>query len=152
LNGSGVQSLDMDASEGRRVADLEEVPAEGTLLFTVRGDSDLEEVVLVRLDGEVAAWKNYCMHWTDVRLDKGEGAMVRNGELVCQKHAATFEADSGYCNFGPCEGAMLDAVEVAIDEGGIYLTDEDYEFAHRGPSGEERADGTAGGRIDFTGA
>ena len=41
--------------DDRRVASLDEVPADGTLLFTVRGDDGLEEVILTRLNGEVAA-------------------------------------------------------------------------------------------------
>jgi nitrite reductase/ring-hydroxylating ferredoxin subunit len=140
--------------DDRRVASLDEVPTEGTFLFTVRGDDGLEEVLLVRLNGEVAAYKNYCQHWTDVRLDKGSGALVRDGEIVCQKHAATFETDSGYCNFGPCEGSYLDTVDVAVVDGEVLLTDDDYVFERVGPSGEESETGpkSSGSRIDFTGS
>lgn len=135
--------------DDRRVVSLDEVPADGTFLFTVRGDDGLTEVVLVRLDEGVAAYKNYCQHWTDVRLDKGSGALVRNGEIVCQKHAATFETGSGYCNFGPCEGSYLDTVDVEVRDGVVILTDDGYAFEHVGPSGEEPA--SSGSRIDFTG-
>ncbi|WP_254543427.1 Rieske (2Fe-2S) protein [Halomarina pelagica] len=146
--------------EDRRIASVEEVPEDGTLLFTVRDGFDTEEVVLIRLateddegatggDASVAAWKNYCQHWTDVRLDKGSGAMVRDGEIVCQRHGATFERDSGYCTFGPCEGAYLEEVAVAVEDGAVYLADDRYEFANLGPSGEH--DLSTGSRIDFSG-
>ncbi|MFC7155476.1 Rieske (2Fe-2S) protein [Halomarina halobia] len=143
--------------EDRRIASVEEVPEDGTLLFTVRDGFDTEEVVLIRLAGDesgdssppVAAWKNYCQHWTDVRLDKGSGAMVRDGEIVCQRHGATFERDSGYCDFGPCEGAYLEEVAVAVEDGAVYLVDDRYEFANLGPSGEH--DLSTGSRIDFSG-
>jgi nitrite reductase/ring-hydroxylating ferredoxin subunit len=135
--------------DDRRVASLDEVPADGTLLFTVRGDDGREEVILTRLNGEVAAYKNYCQHWTDVRLDKGSGALVRNDEIVCQKHAATFETDTGYCNFGPCEGSYLDSVSVEVEAGAVFLVDDDYVFEHLGSSGESRE--SSGSRIDFTG-
>jgi nitrite reductase/ring-hydroxylating ferredoxin subunit len=137
--------------DDRHVAPLDEVPADGTLLVTVRGDDGLAEVILTRAgDGEgVVAYRNYCQHWTDVRLDRGSGALVRNDEIVCQKHAATFERDSGYCDFGPCEGSYLDGVDVAVRDGEVYLTDPDYEFERLGPSGEEPE--SSGSRIDFTG-
>jgi nitrite reductase/ring-hydroxylating ferredoxin subunit len=97
----------------------------------------------------VRAFRNYCQHWTDVRLDKDDGAFVRNGEVFCQKHGATFEADGGYCNFGPCEGAVLESVGVAVADGAVYLDDDAYEFVRLGPSAG-KGDGS-GSRIDFTG-
>ncbi len=156
----------MDAE--RRIVAVEEVPEDSTLLVTLRpvdpdtvddGEGDVgtgddgnpeAEAILIRLSDGVAAFRNYCQHWTDVRLDRDEGAFVRNGEIFCQKHGATFEADSGYCNFGPCEGSTLEAVDVAVDDGEVYLTDDAYEFLRLGPA--EREEGSGGSRIDFTGS
>jgi nitrite reductase/ring-hydroxylating ferredoxin subunit len=143
----------MAPSDDRRVVPISEIPETGTLLFTVREGFDEVEVVLVRVADGAAAWENVCQHWTDVRFDKGSGGMVRNGELVCQKHGATFETDTGYCNFGPCEGAYLDAVEVTVHDGDVYLTDEEYEFDSLGPAEDaDLSTGSPGGRIDFTGS
>jgi nitrite reductase/ring-hydroxylating ferredoxin subunit len=154
---------EVDATDPDRVAPVDEVPADGTLLVTLRsrdsdgsgggGDADGSgptEAILTRLeDGTVVAYRNYCMHWTDVRLDKGSGALVRRGELVCQKHGATFQRDSGYCDFGPCEGASLERVDVTVRDGHVVLTDEAYTFVHVGP--DESAVADSGSRIDFTG-
>ena len=118
--------------EDSRIADVDDVPDETTMLFTVREGFDEVEAILVRRDGDVRAWKNYCQHWTDVRLDKGDGAAMRDGEIVCGKHGALFEADSGCCTYGPCEGAVLTGIEVTVSDGAVYLTDEDYEFVERG--------------------
>jgi nitrite reductase/ring-hydroxylating ferredoxin subunit len=120
--------------ENRRIAAVEEILDDTTFLFTIRNGFDEEEAVLVESDGEVRAWKNYCQHWTDVRLDKGEGASMRDGELVCGKHGALFEADSGVCTYGPCEDAVLDEVNVTVEDGAVYLTDPDYEFVQQGSS------------------
>ncbi|MWG35227.1 Rieske (2Fe-2S) protein [Halomarina oriensis] len=167
--------------EDRRIASVSEVPTDSTLLFTIRDGVDREEVILVRLGGEgdgpasdddadagdaIHAWKNYCQHWTDVRLDKGSGAAVRDvpeangvsganqdaersgaGEILCQRHAATFEKDSGLCTYGPCEGAYLEAVAVTVHEDAVYLDEPEYEFDGLGPSGDH--DLSSGGRIDF---
>ncbi|UPV73041.1 Rieske 2Fe-2S domain-containing protein [Halorussus limi] len=123
--------------EDSRIADASEVPADSTLLFTVRDGLDEREAILTKNgDDEVAAFENYCQHWTDVRLDKGSGATKRDGELVCGKHGALFEADSGCCTYGPCEGAVLEDIGVTIEDGAVYLTDDDYEFVQVGSSME----------------
>ncbi len=155
----------MDAD--RRIVGVEEVPEDSTLLVTLRpvgpdaideGEGDVgadddgtpeAEAIITRAAGEVTAFRNYCQHWTDVRLDKDDGAFVRNGEVFCQKHGATFEGDSGYCNFGPCEGAVLEGVGVRTDGDGVYLDDDAYEFVRLGPAG--RDDDAGDSRIDFTG-
>ena len=134
--------------EDRRIVDTDEVTAEDTVVFTARSGFETTEGLLTRLgDGTVVAYTNYCPHWRDVRLDKGSGANLRNGELVCGKHGASFEKATGHCDFGPCEGAVLDTFEVTVAEGGVYLTDEEWDSADPGLS-EER-DLSSGSRIDF---
>lgn len=117
----------------RRITSVDAVPADTTYLFTVRDDDNEREAVLVRTDDGVRGWLNYCRHLLDVRLDKGSGAPMRDGELVCANHGAYFEADTGYCTFGPCEGATLEAIGVAVDDGDVYLTDPAYAFVGDGP-------------------
>jgi nitrite reductase/ring-hydroxylating ferredoxin subunit len=120
----------------RRIAPTSAVPVETTLLLTVRriDTGELREAVLVRTgDDGVRGWLNYCRHLLDVRLDKGSGAPMRDGELVCANHGAYFEADTGYCTYGPCEGATLAAVDVTVVDGAVYLTDDEYTFVDRGP-------------------
>jgi nitrite reductase/ring-hydroxylating ferredoxin subunit len=136
-------------NDDRHVVSLDDVPTDGTLLVTLRNGDGLEEVILTRLDDGVAAYKNYCQHWTDVRLDKGSGALVRNDEVVCQKHAATFEADSGYCNFGPCEGSYLATVDVEVDDGEVFVAEDGYTFEHVGESDDGSR--SSGSRIGFGG-
>jgi nitrite reductase/ring-hydroxylating ferredoxin subunit len=139
--------------EDRRIVAAGEVPEDGTLLVTLRDDDGEREAILTRLgDGTVVAFENYCQHWTDVRLDRGSGAPVRNGELICAKHGATFERDSGYCNFGPCEGAYLRTVDVAVEDGAVYLADEDFEFVRVGEASVDDVDdlsSSPGDRLGF---
>jgi nitrite reductase/ring-hydroxylating ferredoxin subunit len=164
----------MELSEDRRICDVADIPESGTFLFTYRDGFDTEEAILVRFGGDdgdertagadgdddgdgagrgIACWKNYCQHWTDVRLDKGSGARVRDGELWCNKHAATFRLGDGVCTHGPCEGAVLDEVDVTVHDGGVYLTDDRYELEATGPDGDrDLSTGSPGGRIDFTGS
>ena len=135
--------------EASRITAVEEIPEDSSFLFTVRDGFDLEEAILVQLADGVVAFENYCPHWRDVRLDKGSGATMRGNELVCEKHGATFERDSGACTFGPCEGAVLETVDVEVEDGDVYLTDDRYAFENQGPSGEH--DLSSGSRIGFSG-
>ena len=134
--------------EDRRIVDADAVTVDDTVAFTATDGFDSTEGLLTRLDDDtIVAYTNYCPHWRDVRIDKGSGATVRDGELVCGKHGAIFEKATGDCDFGPCEGAVLDAFEVTVADGAVYLTDDAWDGAERGLS-EER-DLSSGGRIGF---
>jgi nitrite reductase/ring-hydroxylating ferredoxin subunit len=133
----------------RRIVDVEQIPEGGNTLFRARREDELREVVLLDLDGDVVAYENYCQHWTDVKLDSGDGATIRNGEILCEKHGAYFEGDSGYCNYGPCEGAVLNDVAVEVREGTVYLADDGYEYVGLGPV--DNGEMGLNSRIEFSG-
>ncbi len=134
--------------DDERIASLEDVPDDSTLLVTLRNGFEKVEVVLTRFDGDVAAWKNTCPHWSDVRLDKGSGAELRDGELLCTRHGATFDTASGHCTHGPCEGAYLEEIDVVVEEGAVYLEESTYSFDHLGPKSDRDR---SSGRIGFGG-
>lgn len=144
------ESLDRESPDGEPMVARDEIPAESTLLVTVRERTTDEEreALLVDVADGVAGWFNYCQHWRDVRLDTGSGAPMRGDEIVCRKHAATFESDTGYCTFGPCEGAVLDELAVAADGGQVFLVDDAYEFVRVGPTAGDD-DLSTGSRIGF---
>ncbi len=136
---------------GSRIASLDDVPDDSTLVFTVRDreTGDEEEAILVRTDDGVACWRNYCQHLTHINLDKGSGAEMRDGEILCTNHGAYFEADTGFCTFGPCEGAYLDAVDVTVADGDVYLADDCYEFVHVGPMPTDDLDLVSTSNVEF---
>ena len=154
-----------------RIAAVAELPDDGTFLFRVEpieGDVDVErEAILIRTDGDaggaedgggvesgagddsVVAWLNYCQHFTHIKLDKGGGAPLRNGEVVCANHGAMFEIDTGRCTHGPCEGAFLNGLEVRVDGGDVYLDDPDYDFVGLGPVEDEGGDLSSTSNVEF---
>lgn len=125
-----------------KVATIDDVPDETTFLFRLRevDSGDEREGILVRSNGHLHAWFNYCQHYTHIKIDKGSGAEMRDDELICENHGAYFESDTGYCNFGPCEGAYLNEIGIEIDDGDVLLTDDDYEFVGSGPIEDDDAD------------
>lgn len=80
-----------------------------------------EEVILVKHNGDLHAYKNSCPH-VGIGLDYGDGnCLTEEKDLLCSMHGARFMADSGYCTVGPCAGASLQRVQVGIEEGNIVL-------------------------------
>ena len=112
---------------------VDDVPENGSYLFTVEeADGGLEEVILVRLADGVSAWKNFCQHETDQRLDRGRGAAMRDGRIICPKHGSMFDAETGYCDNGKAAGSTLVEVDVSVQHGQVYLTDDEVSFSHEG--------------------
>jgi len=138
--------------ERSRIATVESVGESDSILFRVRerdGDDDPQEAILLGSGDETYAYLNYCQHFTHIRLDKGSGAPLRDGEVVCTNHGAMFDVESGKCTFGPCEGAYLDPLEVAVEDGAVYLADEDYEFVGTGPIETDDVDLTSTSNVEF---
>ena len=130
--------------DATRLTTVDDVPENGSWLFTVRDRrGQREEAILVRTGSGVACWLNFCQHETDQRLDRGFGAAVRDGELVCPKHGSMFDVCSGHCDNGKAAGSTLVAVGVTVDDGSVSLTDDQYEFAHEGGIDDDDSPGSS---------
>ncbi|NEU56884.1 Rieske 2Fe-2S domain-containing protein [Halorussus sp. MSC15.2] len=147
-------------TERTRLTTVETVCDQRSWLFTVRDQYDEpDEVVLVpcedgRTDADettpsVEAWVNRCTHEAQ-RLDRGFGAAMRDGQIICPKHGSMFDTCSGYCDNGEAADTTLVSVEVAVEDGAVYLTDDDYDFSHEGAieDGDERGGEDGDGSSD----
>jgi nitrite reductase/ring-hydroxylating ferredoxin subunit len=122
---------------------VEEIPEDGSYRFTVEeANGGREEVILLRLDDGVSAWKNFCQHETDQRLDLGGGAVRRDETVICPKHGSAFDVETGYCDNGPAAGSSLVEVDVSVRHGQVYLTDDDLEFLHEGGNDDDGSPGS----------
>lgn len=120
-----------------RIVPVEAVSDDDPVLFTVREpDGRQEEVILFAADGSIVAWKNFCQHEVDQRLDTGRGPRVRDGGIVCPRHASVFDVATGECDHGPAAGSTLPPVAVEVRAGHVYLTEDDLQFLHLGGSDE----------------
>lgn len=128
-----------------RLTDVETVLEAGSWRFTVLDEhGDQEEAILVPCDDgdrPVEAWINRCTHEAQ-RLHRDDvGSVIRDGELVCPKHGSTFDTCSGGCDNGPAADTTLVSVEVAVDDGQVYLVDDDVDFLSDGGVTEDDDDG-----------
>lgn len=160
----------MGGTRRERIVQADRVPTESTLVFRVRergvagsspddGGADQAEPsregILVRTGDGIVAWLNRCQHLLDVPLDKGSGASMRDGEIVCENHGAMFEARSGRCTFGPCEGAILEEIEVEVgvdpkgDDEQVWLVDGRFDLVGLGPIERDPLDRGSHSNVEF---
>lgn len=120
-----------DSDDPRHIVALDTVPTDSTLVFEALDGRRGVNCILHRSGDAAVAWRNSCPHQPEVPLDPGRGAIVRGDQLVCHKHGAQFEPEDGVCTHGPCAGDVLDSIEVSVQDGDVYLTDERYERAQQ---------------------
>lgn len=125
-----------------RLTSVESVLESGSRVFTARnGRGEDVEVVLVPCgddDGStIEAWVNRCTHEDQRLYREGVGTIVRDGGIVCPKHGSIFDSCSGDCENGPADGSTLSPIEITVENGQVYLTDEDVTYLHDGPSADD---------------
>lgn len=120
--GTGVRTSLNGDGEPASLALLEQIEDGGFLEAEAVLDGDAESVILHRDGDAVRAWLNICPH-AGRRLDWAPGRFLKSraGELVCAVHGATFELRGGECVAGPCRGAFLRPVAIAVRDGRIEL-------------------------------
>lgn len=107
------------------LARLDEAPAEGVLVRTApRADGTTRSVLVVRpAAGGVAVYDNVCPH-LGAPLDGGSGQVLRKRDhIFCRFHFATFEAATGECVWGPCQGKALTPAPFRLDGDAVVLED-----------------------------
>jgi nitrite reductase/ring-hydroxylating ferredoxin subunit len=90
--------------------------------FSVEKNGETIEGFLVKNDGQYFAYKNTCPHtgspldWLEHQFLDSEGALIQ-----CAVHDARFLIDTGECVFGPCQGQLLQKLDIKIKDDGVYL-------------------------------
>ena len=130
-----------------RLTSVESVHEEGSYVCLVRESSGADgEVVVVPCEDGVAAYRNFCVHESDQRLAReGIGAILRDGEIICPRHGSTFDSCSGFCDNGKAEGLTLAEVDVAVEDGDVYLVDDGLTYLWDGGLGDDDGDETGDG-------
>src|SRR5690606_16704230 len=87
-----------------------------TRVFTWPSEYGEREGFVIRHGDNLRAYENKCKH-LPIPLDYGDGDFWYGAvdRIVCKTHGATYEADTGYCDDGPCEGASLTRFDLEIE-------------------------------------
>lgn len=77
----------------------------------------------VRSAGRVHAYLNRCSH-VPMELDWQPGVFfdAEGRDLLCSTHGATYEAKTGRCLGGPCNGTPLVKLGIEERDGQVYFT------------------------------
>ncbi len=90
--------------------------------FSVAKNGETIEGFLLKNDRQYFAYKNTCPHtgfpldWLEHQFLDSEGALIQ-----CAVHDARFLIDTGECVFGPCQGQLLQKLDIKIKDDGVYL-------------------------------
>jgi nitrite reductase/ring-hydroxylating ferredoxin subunit len=102
--------------DGTRLCLFADVPDGGARV--VDGTDERVHIVIVRRGEQVWAYANRCPHFSvPLDFEPGEVLCYREQVLMCAHHSALFRFEDGHCIEGPCAGANLDAIRVAVDSG-----------------------------------
>ena len=103
---------------------LDEIPSPGSKGFDLGDGPGRRGIFVVRSADGVHAYVNTCPH-IGVPLDwVSDRFLTRDGTLIqCAMHGAQFRIHDGHCIFGPCRGASLSPLEVAVRDGAVVLVD-----------------------------
>ena len=77
---------------------------------------------VVRKDGKAHGYLNRCAH-VAMELDWQEGVFFAadGRDLLCSTHGAVYDAASGRCLGGPCDGAPLVKLRLEERDGKVYF-------------------------------
>ncbi|MBD3633618.1 MAG: Rieske (2Fe-2S) protein [Methylophaga sp.] len=104
--------------------ELEEYQTRG---FTVEVGEDSLDFFLLKQDGEIRAYLNFCPHLgIPLNWQPDEFMSMEGTHIQCSTHGALFQLEDGYCFSGPCRGQSLTPLNIEITESQeIYLVSSD---------------------------
>lgn len=95
---------------------LEDIPDGGAIAVNIDSSTGGFEIILSRRGEVVSAFHNECPH-QGRRLDYAPGQfLIKDGNIICAAHGATFRLDSGICLGGPCRNGLV-PVPVRVEAG-----------------------------------
>lgn len=102
---------------GRVLCRLDEIEDGEGKGFVLGEGVESIDILVVRDGGRAFGYVNSCPH-VGTPLDWNEDDFMSEdgGYLMCHTHGALFRIEDGFCVAGPCAGAALTPVAVAVDE------------------------------------
>lgn len=106
-----------------QVCSIKELPEGAYKTFDYDYDGYTYQGIVINYKSDMYAYLNICPH-AGIPLDTSEkGLFNADGSfLICRKHWALFEPNTGKCVSGPCPIAPLMKFEVYTHEGMVYVS------------------------------
>lgn len=108
-----------------RTFEIDDHDARGFVLKKVneQGEGVAWPIILSRKGSNFYGFENVCPHAGE-RLDANSGEFIDEAGnfIVCSKHGAQFDIDTGFCFSGPCQNKSLTPIKVVVDDGDVCIT------------------------------
>ena len=105
-----------------RLLPLRELKPGTTHKFQFKRGGRIREGFIARVGRKVVAYENVCQHLPlPLDYDDAQFFTQDRAHFICQTHGALYEPKSGLCVRGPCEGASLKPLKVAVKDGVVWL-------------------------------
>ncbi|ACF14995.1 Rieske (2Fe-2S) domain protein [Chloroherpeton thalassium ATCC 35110] len=123
MNIMEVQTHSGDTTSVVAVASIADVPPGKYKNFELELDGFRQHGVLINYHGDFHAYLNVCPH-AGIPLDTvDKGIFNADGSyLICRKHWALFQPETGICVSGPCPIAPLSKLVVHVENEMIYVS------------------------------
>ena len=107
---------------GTVLCSLVEIPEKGAREVVFGEGYDSFRVLLLRSSEGVRAYRNRCAHAHIPLNYEPEVFHILEGEvLMCAHHGAMYRIVDGVCFDGPCEGASLMPIPVAVRDDTVFI-------------------------------
>lgn len=111
-----------DAMQDWRVARLEDIEEPGALEFRIGEGNWPFQGFVVRWQGKIYAYQNFCPHAGHRLNFKPDGFFnLDKSLLICASHGAVFSPENGECIGGPCPGSRLQPLACRVENGEVYV-------------------------------
>ena len=122
LQGGGHSTTDQVKDVTQRICRLDSLADPGARGIDVELDGLAVSAFLVRKGQRVFCYVNVCPHAGNPLEWRPDAFLTRDrSRIICSRHGAVFEIESGVCVEGPCPGARLRALRVGVENGEIVV-------------------------------
>ena len=122
LQGGGHSITDQVKDVTQRICRLDSLADPGARGIDVELDGLAVSAFLVRKGQRVFCYVNVCPHAGNPLEWRPDAFLTRDrSRIICSRHGAVFEIESGVCVEGPCPGARLRALRVGVENGEIVV-------------------------------
>ncbi len=122
VQGGGQSITDRGIDVTQRVCPLNTLADPGARGIEIELDNRPVSAFLVRKGEKVFCYVNVCPHAGNPLEWKPHAFLTRNGSrIMCSRHGAVFEIESGVCVERPCPGSKLRVLRVGVEKSEVVL-------------------------------
>ncbi len=122
LQGGGHSITDQVKDVTQRICRLDSLADPGARGIDIELDDLAVSAFLVRKGQRLFCYVNLCPHAGNPLEWRPDAFLTRDrSRMICSRHGAVFEIESGVCVEGPYPGARLRALRVGVENGEIVV-------------------------------